>query len=176
MKEDYIRWLSELSKKDVPIAGGKGANLGEMYNSGFPVPPAFIVTTKAFHYFVEKTSIKDKINHMLSKIDINNTGELTTKAKEIKELIVSTKMPEDLEKEIIEAYDTFNIDLEGMKSSPNALAIMRTARESIFVSVRSSATAEDLGDASFAGQQESFINVKANPRLTTGGFIHLVKT
>ncbi len=160
MKEGYIRWLAELSKKDVPIAGGKGANLGEMYNAGFPVPPAFIVTTEGFHYFVEKTSIKDQINQMLSKIDINDTGALTKKATEIRELIVATKMPEDLEKEILEAYDTFNIDLDGMKNSSYALAIMKTAREPIFVSVRSSATAEDLGDASFAGQQESFINVK----------------
>jgi pyruvate, water dikinase len=162
MKEGYIRWLSELSKEDVPIAGGKGANLGEMYNSGFPVPPAFVVTTRGFHHFIDKTGIQEQINHMLSKIDINNTGELTKKAQEIRDLIVSTTLPEDLEKEILEAYDTFNIDLDGMKGSPNALAIMKTAREAVFVSVRSSATAEDLGDASFAGQQESFINVKGN--------------
>jgi pyruvate, water dikinase len=165
MKEGYIKWLSELSKKDVPIAGGKGANLGEMYNSGFPVPPAFVVTTKGFHYFIEKTSIQEQINHMLSKIDIQNTEELSKKAKEIRELIVSTKMPEDLEKEILEAYDTFNIDLNEMKNSSYALSIMKTAREPVFVSVRSSATAEDLGDASFAGQQESFINVKGNKEI-----------
>jgi len=162
MKEVYIKWLSELSREDVLIAGGKGANLGEIYNSGFPVPPAFVVTIEGFHYFVNKTLIKDRINRMLSKIDIQDTGELTRKAKEIRELIVSTKMPEDLEKEILEAYDTFNIDLDGMKNSSYALSIMRTAREPVFVSVRSSATAEDLGDASFAGQQESFINVKGN--------------
>jgi pyruvate, water dikinase len=165
MKEGYIKWLSELSKKDTPIAGGKGANLGEMYNSGFPVPPAFVITTKAFHYFIEKTAIRDQINQMLSKIDLNDTEQLTKKAEEIRNLIVSTKMPEDLEKEILESYDTFNIDLDGMKDSPNALAIMKTAREPVFVSVRSSATAEDLGDASFAGQQESFINVKGNKEL-----------
>ncbi len=162
MKEGYIKWLSELSKKDVSIAGGKGANLGEMYNSGFPVPPAFVVTTEGFHHFIEKTSIKEQVNHLLSKIDIQDTGLLTKKAQEIRELITSTKMPEDLEKEILEAYDTFNIDLDGMKNSSYALAIMKTAREPVFVSVRSSATAEDLGDASFAGQQESFINVKGN--------------
>jgi pyruvate, water dikinase len=162
MKEGYIKWLSELSKKDVPIAGGKGANLGEMYNSGFPVPPAFVITTKAFHYFIEKTSIQEQVNHLLSKIDIQDTEELSKKAKEIRELIISTKMPEDLEKEILEAYDTFNIDLNEMKNSSYALSIMKTAREPVFVSVRSSATAEDLGDASFAGQQESFINVKGN--------------
>ncbi len=165
MKEDYVRWLSDLSKKDVSLAGGKGANLGEMYNHGFPVPPAFVVTTHAFNYFVEKTTIKDKINHLLSKIDINDTGALTKKAQEIRDLIVSTKMPEDLEEVILESYDTFNIDLDGMKDSSYALAIMKTAREPVFVSVRSSATAEDLGDASFAGQQESFINVKGNREL-----------
>jgi len=74
-------------------------------------------------------------------------------------------MPEDLKKEILEAYDNFNVDLSALKDSPDALAIMKSAREAVFVSVRSSATAEDLGTASFAGQQESFINVKGNDDL-----------
>ena len=163
MKEEgFIIWLSNLSKDDVKIAGGKGANLGEMYNSGFPVPPAFVVTTKAYHHFLDKTGIKSEINQMLSKIDINDTKQLTEKAKEIRDLIVSTKMPMDLQTEILESYDHFNVDLNAIKNAPDALAIMKTAREPIFVSVRSSATAEDLSDASFAGQQDSFINVKGN--------------
>ncbi len=165
MGDKYIKWLSELSKKDVQIAGGKGANLGEMFNSKFPVPQAFAITTDAFYYFLNETKIQQQIKDILNKIDVDKTEELTEKAKEIREIITSTNLPEDLEKEIREAYDHFNIDLEELKSSPGALAILKSARESIFVSVRSSATAEDLGDASFAGQQESFINVKGNVEL-----------
>ncbi|MEM4605606.1 MAG: phosphoenolpyruvate synthase [Candidatus Pacearchaeota archaeon] len=160
-----IKWLSELTKKDILIAGGKGANLGEMYNSGFPVPPAFVITTHAFHYFIEKTKLQEEINQILSKIDIDNTKLLTEKAEEIRKIICSAKMPEDLENEILEAYDSLNIDLDEIKKAPNALAIMRTAREPPFVAVRSSATAEDLGGASFAGQQETYINVKGNKEL-----------
>ena len=162
MKERFVVWLSSLSKKNVSLAGGKGANLGEMYNAQFPVPPAFIVTTKGYDHFLDKTKIRQQIDQMLSKVDPQNTKELQDKAKEIRDLIIGTKFPEDLRSEILEAYDHFNVDLSGMKDSPNALAILKTAREPVFVSVRSSATAEDLGDASFAGQQDSYINVKGN--------------
>ncbi len=162
---ENIKWLSELSKKDIPISGGKGANLGEMYNAGFPVPPAFVVTTNAFHYFIEKTKLKEEINNILSKIDLEDTKLLAEKSEEIKNLICSAKMPEDLEQEVLEAYENFNVDLNEIKNSPNALVIMKTAREPSFVSVRSSATAEDLGDSSFAGQQESYINVKGKKEL-----------
>ncbi len=165
MEKRYVVWLTEVSKKDVPIAGGKGANLGEMYNSKFPVPPAFIVTTNAHHYFMEATGLKEKINHLLSKIDIENTKTLDEKTKEVRELVLETKMPEDLRNEILEAYDNFNIDLSGIKGSPDALAIMKTGRDSVFVAVRSSATAEDLKEASFAGQQDSFINIKGKDEL-----------
>ena len=165
MKEGYIAWLSDLSKKDVKLAGGKGANLGEMFNSKFPVPQAFVVTTKAFDHFLKKTEIKDQIREILNKIDVDDTDGLSSKAKEIREIMVAAEMPEDLRSEILEAYDNFNVDLSGLESSPGALAILKSAREPVFVSVRSSATAEDLGDASFAGQQESFINVKGNDDL-----------
>ena len=164
-KEEFIRWLSELSNKDIQIAGGKGASLGEMYNLKFQVPPAFVVTTTAFNYFLEETKILEKINKLLSKINVDDNKQLNEKSKQVKELIINAEMPEDLKKEIIEAYDNFNVDLDAMKSSPDALAIMKCAREPIFVSVRSSATAEDLGNASFAGQQESFINIKGNKEL-----------
>jgi pyruvate,water dikinase len=162
MKERFIAWLSELSKSDGAIVGGKGANLGEMYNAGFPVPPAFAVTTYAYDHFLGKTGVRQQIDHMLSKIDKNDTKALTEKAKEIRDLVISTPMPEDLEKEILEAYGHFNVNLDDMKGAANVMTIMKTAQEPIFVSVRSSATAEDLSDASFAGQQDSFINVKGN--------------
>jgi len=164
-KERFILWISELSKNDTGIAGGKGANLGEMFNAGFPVPQAFVITTKAFFHFIKQTKIEQQITDILNKIDVDNTQLLTEKAKEIRELIIKQEMPLDLREEILESYDAFNVDLEGLKQSPDALAIMRSAREPIFVSVRSSATSEDSKDASFAGQQSSFINIKGNSEL-----------
>jgi pyruvate, water dikinase len=163
--DKYVLWLSDLSKKDVSIAGGKGANLGEMYNAKFPVPQAFVVTTEAFKYFLKQSKVEDEIKTILHKIDVDDTKSLSSKAEEIRNLIIEAKMPQALEKEIRESYDHFNIDLSGMKDSPGALSILKSAREPIFVSVRSSATAEDQGDASFAGQQDSFINIKGNSDL-----------
>jgi len=165
MGDKYIAWLSDLSKKDIKLVGGKGANLGEMFNAKFPVPQAFIITTDAFYYFIKKAKIEDEIKTILKKINIDDTDDLNKKSEEIRNLIVNAEIPEDLETKILEAYDHFNIDLDGLKSSPDALSILKSAREPIFVSVRSSATAEDLDDASFAGQQESFINVKGNSEL-----------
>jgi pyruvate, water dikinase len=165
MGDNYIRWLSDLSKKDIKLVGGKGANLGEMFNAKFPVPQAFCVTTDAFFFFLKETKLEQSIKDIMNHINVDNTKELTEKTKEIREMIISQEMPEILEKEILEAYDNFNVDLTSMKDSPGALAILKSAREPIFVSVRSSATAEDLGDASFAGQQDTFINVKGNSEL-----------
>jgi pyruvate, water dikinase len=164
-KKRLIAWLSEISKTDVTLVGGKGANLGEMFNAKFPVPQAFIVTTQAYDFFIDASGLKQKIDEILLKIDVNDTALLTQKAKEIREIIVSTDLPKELRSEILEAYDHFNVNLSEMKGAPDALAIMRTAREPIFVAVRSSATAEDLTDASFAGQQDSFINVKGKEDL-----------
>jgi len=162
MKEGFILWLSELSKDDGNIAGGKGANLGEMYNSGFPVPPAFVVTVNAYNHFLEKTGINHKIDKIIQNIDVDNTKELEEEAIKIKNIVIEAEMPQELKKEILEAYDHFNSNLNDIIESSHAYSIMKVAREPIFVSVRSSATAEDLSDASFAGQQETFINVKGN--------------
>jgi len=159
---ENIIWLSSLGKNDVPIAGGKGANLGEMYNSGFPVPPAFVVSVKAFFYFLEKTDAAKQIKEILDKISVEDTKDLDKKSEQIRNLIVEKEMPEDLQKEILEAYDSFSVNLQDFKQAPGVMGIMKSAREPVFVSVRSSATAEDLGNASFAGQQDSFINVKGN--------------
>lgn len=165
MGEKFVAWLSDLSKADLQLVGGKGANLGEMYNNKFPVPPAFCVTTESFFHFLKKAKLEQPIKDILHKIDVDKTQDLQDKAQEIRDLISTAKMPPKLEKEILEAYDHFNVDLNEIQDSPGALAILKSAREPIFVSVRSSATAEDLGDASFAGQQSSFINVKGNPEL-----------
>ena len=96
----YIRWLYELNKNSGMVAGGKGASLAEMFNAKLPVPPAFVVTTKAYWHLIESSGIKDKLNEILESIDVDNTKDLNEKAKQIRELIKSAEIPEDLQKEI----------------------------------------------------------------------------
>jgi len=165
MGDNYIAWLSDLSKKDLKLAGGKGANLGEIFNEKFPVPQAFIITTDAFFHFIKEAKLERQIKDILNQIKVDETKDLTKKAKEIRDLIIQAEMPQNLQAEITEAYDNFNVDLNEIKNSPGALSILKSSREPLFVSVRSSATAEDQADASFAGQQSSFINIKGNKEL-----------
>ncbi len=156
---DYIKWLFELDKKSGAVAGGKGANLAEMFNSKFPVPPAFIVTAQAYEYFIKSTGLYNKIHDSLKKINIESTKELQEKSKEIREMIKRAELPDDLKKEILESYELLGSEnLKGIQG--NALDILKSAKEDVFVAIRSSATTEDLADASFAGQQETFLNIK----------------
>ena len=169
-KPDFVKWFSELTKDSKAIAGGKGANLAEIYNLKIEVPPGFVVTAQAYNYFIEKAGIKEKILEFLSKINYEDTKLLDDTTKQIRELIVMSKIPEEMEEEIIEAYshlDAPDLDL----ANKTALDILNTASEPIFVAVRSSATAEDLAEASFAGQQDSFENIKGNQKL----LIHIKK-
>ena len=159
-KGDFIKWFSEISKDSVPIVGGKGANLGEIYNLKVPVPPGFVITTYAYQYFMK--DLDEKIKKLLSEIDYENTDQLEEKTKEIREMIVKAKMPEDLKAEIIEAYENLNVEEEDLEKG--ALKVL-DKKEPIYVAVRSSATTEDLKDASFAGQQDSFVNVRGNEDL-----------
>ena len=111
-KEKNIVWLKEIGKNDVPIVGGKGANLGEMFNSGFPVPPAFVITASAFNNFIVETRLKEKIMSIIGKIDMENTTQLEKEAKHIQQMIVSQEMPADLGKEILRAYDQLDTTLD----------------------------------------------------------------
>ncbi|MCS7134359.1 MAG: phosphoenolpyruvate synthase [Candidatus Pacearchaeota archaeon] len=147
-----ILWLRDVKKEDINIVGGKGAHLGEMYNAGFPVPEAFIITAQAFKEFMEKTKLKEKIYGFL-KVDIEDTQQLDKISREIRESIEKAEIPKFLEKEIIDAYKDLS------EEEPSSLF------EPCFVAVRSSATTEDLEQASFAGQQETFLNVKGNDAL-----------
>jgi len=159
----YIRWLSELNKSSGNIAGGKGANLAEMFNSKFPVPPAFIVTTLGYNHFITATNLKPKIDAILESIDVDDTDELEKKAEEIRNIIIRAEIPEDLKNEIIESYEDISTDKNALSAaSKDALNILRYSQEPSFVAVRSSATTEDLEGASFAGQQESYLNIKGN--------------
>jgi len=156
VSEQYIKWLSELSAKSGDVAGGKGANLAEMYNSGFPVPPAFCITAQAFDAFLISAGLKEKIKEIIKKTNVDNTKELEENAKKIRDLIINSKLPEKMEEEIKEAYSL--LSSEKKQKSKNAVDML-SEKNAVFVAVRSSATTEDLAGASFAGQQETFTNI-----------------
>ncbi|PJA70202.1 phosphoenolpyruvate synthase [Candidatus Pacearchaeota archaeon CG_4_9_14_3_um_filter_35_19] len=163
-RDDLIRWFSELNNKNVDIAGGKGASLAEMYRNKFPVPPGFVITADAYKYFIEKSGIANDISRILDELDVDNTAELNKATRKIRDLIEGSKLPDDLRDEIIEAYSVLDDNkVEG--ASLGASDILRTSHERPFVAVRSSATTEDLADASFAGQQETFLSVKGDEEL-----------
>lgn len=163
----YVAWFSEIKKEDVGSVGGKGANLGEMYNIGLPIPPGFCVTAKGYDFFLQKTGIKNKIKEILSGIDINDTDELEKRAEEIQELIINAKMPDELGKEIEEAYNHLDVNIDLFKVvNKSTLSMIKAGRSLPYVAVRSSATAEDLPEASFAGQQETYLNVKGSKNVT----------
>lgn len=155
-----IAWFSDITNKDVAIVGGKGASLGEMYHTKLPIPPGFCVTADAYRLFLEQTGIKKEIEKILKTIDVNNNESLQSKTKEIRDIILSVEMPQELKKEIIEAYDNLNVNKDILNIS--ALKMIKAGRDLPYVAVRSSATAEDLPDYSFAGQQETFLNIKGN--------------
>ncbi len=159
---EFIKWFSELNKDSGNIVGGKGANLAEIYNLGIPVPAGFIVTAQAYEYFIKKAGLKEKIKNLLEKIDYQDTKQLEEITKEIRELIVNPKLPKEIEEEISEAYENLGAKEIGEGTAHD---ILKSASEPIFVAVRSSATAEDLAEASFAGQQDSFVNVKGEYEL-----------
>ncbi len=163
IEDKYIKWFSEIGKKDGKIAGGKGANLGEMTSIKMPVPPGFVVISEAYSFFLEETGLGEKIYAKLKEIDVEDTKKLEGVAAEIREMIENAEMPKELEEEIIEAYGSLNTNEEGLQNaSLDALNILKMSSEPAFVAIRSSATAEDTETASFAGQQETFLNVKGN--------------
>jgi pyruvate,water dikinase len=167
MEEKYIYWFSELGKKDIPIAGGKGANLGEMYNVDFPVPPGFVISSKAYKDFIEETLIKEEIVKILAGLNVDDTQALHEASSKIKELILSQPMLPKIKNAIVEAYENLSVGARyaEVKLSKEAMQLIKAGREAPFVAVRSSATAEDLPTASFAGQQETFLNVRGGEEL-----------
>ncbi len=138
-----VMWFSELSKKNLAEAGGKGANLGEMLGNGFPIPNGFVVTSGAYYDYLEANELKQKITDILENLDVNDQDKLVDASERIKKLILDGKMPVKLQDEIKSSYKKLN-EMVGRQ---------------VFVAVRSSATAEDLPTASFAGQQSTFLNV-----------------
>lgn len=163
---DFVKWFSELSNKDIAVAGGKGASLSEMYNNKFPIPPGFMITAQAYGYFVQKSGIGPRINEILKATDVDDTKKLNEASKNIRALIENTEMPPEMAESILEAYDVMDVAKPSTSNiKKGALDILKSAHEKPFVAVRSSATTEDLVDASFAGQQDTFLNVKGDKDL-----------
>ncbi|MBN1923431.1 MAG: phosphoenolpyruvate synthase [Nanoarchaeota archaeon] len=160
---DFVKWFNELSKKSLPIAGGKGANLGEMFQAGFPVPPGFVVTADSYWEFVTDTGLKEEITEIMKDLNIEDNNQLQNAARKVQEAIVREKMPEDIAKAINDAYEQMKLGNYSSKINTATSEIIKSGRDSPLVAVRSSATAEDLPDASFAGQQETFLNIRGGP-------------
>lgn len=139
-----VVWFSEVGKADIPLVGGKGANLGEMTSAGLPVPPGFIVTAEAYFAFVRLNQIDKYIAKVTKGIDPEDSKKLNAIAQELQKAMKEFELPKALVAEILKAYSE-------MHQGP--------------VAVRSSATAEDLPDASFAGQQATFLNIEGSEKL-----------
>lgn len=149
----FLLWFEELERGDVAIVGGKSSSLGEMTSkTDVPVPYGFATTAKAYRYFLESTGLKDELQSMLTGLNVDDPEKLHEVCSKIRKSFIEKKMPEDLEKEIKDAY--FELSKRIHKECPDL-----ADGELPFVAVRSSATAEDLPDASFAGQQDTYLNV-----------------
>ena len=144
---NYIKFFKEITKEDVGLVGGKNANLGEMYQKlqslGVRVPNGFAVTTAAYDYFIKFNNLEEKIGEILKNLNVYDLNQLQKSGEIIRNLIKQGDFPEDLKEEILKAYEE----------------LKKEYGEDLQVAVRSSASAEDLPDASFAGQQETYLNV-----------------
>ncbi|MFP3196971.1 MAG: pyruvate, water dikinase [Sulfolobaceae archaeon] len=135
---DLILDLKSIRKDMLSVAGGKGANLGELIAFGIRVPPGFVITSNAYKYFIEYNNLKEKIKEVLEK-----ESDEESASEKIRSLILSALVPKDLEESIYKGYDSLS----------------KMVGKEVLVAVRSSATAEDIGEASFAGQQDTYLNV-----------------
>lgn len=153
-KKPFILWFSQLGIKDVPIVGGKNASLGEMYSKltpkGISIPNGFAITAQAYFYLLEKSGEKEKIKKTIKTLNIKKLSSLISVGEKIRSLILKTEFPPELKEEIIKSYKELS---------------KKYGVADVDVAVRSSATAEDLPDASFAGQQETYLNIRGEKEL-----------
>ena len=144
----FIKWFAEITIADVPLVGGKNASLGEMVRElsgkGVKVPDGFAITAEAYRHFIRAARLDERIRSTLSDLDTHDMANLSQRGHAVRQAILSATLPQDLEEQIAEAY----LQLQSDSAVP------------LDVAVRSSATAEDLPDASFAGQQETYLNVQ----------------
>lgn len=149
----FIRWFREINMTDVALVGGKNASLGEMCRElvprGIKVPDGFAVTAEGYHHVLRVGGLAETIRRILADLDTRDLANLAERGRRVREAILATPLPQDLQDEIIQAYAGLCT-----KYGPET-----------DVAVRSSATAEDLPDASFAGQQESFLNIRGERAL-----------
>ncbi len=147
-EQPLILWFDEISIKDVPLVGGKNASLGEMFRNltpkGVKVPEGFAVTAEAYRFFIRENKLEDKIKKALEGLNTHDVKDLQKRGKKVRNMILKAKMPKELAEAIREAYGKLE----------------EKYGKNVDVAVRSSATAEDLPDASFAGQQETYLNVR----------------
>lgn len=142
-----VLWFKEIDKDDIAEVGGKGANLGEMTKAGFPVPEGFVVTSVAYRKHLSDNELEPKIKAILKDLNVEDPTALNRASHEVQKLIEKAPVPKEIEQAVFAAYD-------------------KLGREP-WVAVRSSATAEDLPEASFAGQQETYLNIKGDTSLLT---------
>ncbi len=151
--QKFIQWFKDIRIEDVPTVGGKNASLGEMYreltSKGVNIPNGFAITAEGYRHLITETGIKGKMEETLAGVDKKNIADLATRGKRVRDLLLGAGIPDDLWKEIKNAYDQL-CEQYGADTD---------------VAVRSSATAEDLPTASFAGQQETYLNVRGYPSL-----------
>ena len=155
----YIKFFNELGIKDVPSVGGKNASLGEMYckltKKGIRVPNGFATTANAYDYFMEQAGLKKEIKKILKGLNTHNVSDLMKRGAKVRRVILNAKFPKKLEVEIVKAYTKLSKEYKV---------------KALDVAVRSSATAEDLPDASFAGQQETYLNIRGAEHIA--GAVH----
>ncbi|MBC7193151.1 phosphoenolpyruvate synthase [Marinobacter sp.] len=149
----YIRFFNELDNDDVPIVGGKNASLGEMYRTlsdqGVTVPNGFATTAEAYRYMLDEAGAWEKLHEALDDLDPTNMGDLAKRGKQAREIVYGAGLPQDFADEILAAYRI----------------LQEQYGEDLSLAVRSSATAEDLPTASFAGQQDTYLNIKGEESL-----------
>jgi len=149
--KEYIKWFNEVDKNDISLVGGKGANLGELTKNDIDVPPGFCITSIAYKKFIKSAGIEEKMNEIINSINVESSSELQLRSLEIRELINKSKIPENIEKAIKKTYMKLGKKINNIEPD---------------VAVRSSATAEDLPEASFAGQQDTYLHIKGGEELT----------
>lgn len=151
-EKKFILWFREIGMEDVPLVGGKNASLGEMYqkleSKGIKVPNGFAITAYAYRYFLKYAGIEDEIKKILKGLDTHNLEDLMRRGREVRDIIRHAELPPDLAQAIYTSYDEL------------AAEFGQRGMDTLDVAIRSSATAEDLPDASFAGQQDTYLNVR----------------
>lgn len=160
----YTAKFEDVDKTNTSSVGGKGANLGEMTSFGIPVPPGFVVTAQAYRDFLEKGNLVPKMHQLLDDLDIENSQKLSEASQKVKHLLLTSKMPDDISKEIVKSYQDLSKKVTSSSSKFHSL-MGAFGLGSLKVAVRSSATSEDSKDASFAGQNETFLNISGEKNL-----------